>query len=685
MRTIGTIASRFILFMLTGLALYPLGLSAQKTSGRDFIKWRLKTTGPAYLSYEDKETLYFTVYKEANEYSDQLVLAVSSKDGVPKWAYQTQRPMLSVSGKAGDLLYVHAGGAAFSKNITVVLNASSGEGVWHIISADNQKQSELQQGVFLMQTGGTGELAAFVMQQGLFGTADRITKDDLRNKIVAMDYVKGEELWRIYLDTLGGPYNESQTMDIESSWAPFYTAGNVVFFSSSLYLSAADVATGKILWVNKTGQERWEEEEVKPIIEGRRLIFGGPDISCLDIVDGHSIWRYPLDTLLQSRLLIKNSPVLLAEIIQSIDPLRSDSSIYSLLAVDLNTGKKIWQNHLEGSIREININGKSLQYKTQDNIVLVDLYTGQNKYQIDIEDFKFWLSPDGTFILSGGKDSIVSLLLPDGTLIDTLHLGSTVRNVFVVKNFPYLVVTLQSGEILALRSPLKSEVPYQPLVHSAEHLIANTNSQPLPPLHTIIPSNTAEIKPAEDRLRDKRYGFTYEYASVQQCNDGCSKETGRQSFGISYKRYYGRWWALQPELFYMRRGGKGLKINHVDAFEYDLRYLNLHILGEVGTPSDWRPRLYIYAGPYYGYPIYSKYTVTRSNGSVEDNPFKAQHDWGLIAGFGLDLAFKRFFLFAEYRGYFGLRPVVSGELPAPGATLARGKNTAGGITIGIGF
>jgi outer membrane protein assembly factor BamB len=685
MRTIGRIANRFSLFMLIGLASYPLELSAQKTAGHDFIRWRLKTTGPAYLSFEDEETLYLTVNKRADDVSDQLVLAVSSKDGLPKWAYETERPYLSVSGRSGELLYIHAGGAAFSKNITVVLNASSGEGVWHIISADNQKQTELQQGVFLIQTGGTGELAAFMIQEGMFGTADRITNDDLRNKIVAMDYAKGEELWRIYLDTLGGPYNETQALDIEGSWAPFYTVGNMVFFSSSLYLAAADVTTGKTLWVNQTNKERWDEEDIKPIIEGRRIFFGGPDISCLDIVDGHTIWSYPLDTLFQSRLLIKSASVLLAEIKQSIDPLRSDSAIYSLLAIDLNTGKKIWHNHIDHNIVEINATGKSIQYKTEDNVILLDLNSGREKHQVDIKDFKFWLSPDATFILSGGEDSIVSLLFPDGSLIDTVHLGSTVKNVFALKNFPFLIIALQSGEILALGAPSKANTSYGTPVNSAEDLIINSKPLPLPPLHTIIPSNTAEIKTAEDRLRYKRYGFAYEYASVQQCNNGCSKETVRQSFGISYKRYYGRWWAIQPELFYMRRGGSGLKTNQIDAFEYDLRYLNLHILGEVGTPSDWRARLYLFGGPFYGYPVYSKYILTRSSGSVSEYPFNAQHDWGLIAGWGLDLAFKRFFLYAEYRGYFGLRPVVSGELPTPGATLAQGKNTASGITIGIGF
>ncbi|HNL39950.1 MAG TPA: outer membrane beta-barrel protein [Saprospiraceae bacterium] len=345
----------------------------------------------------------------------------------------------------------------------------------------------------------------------------------------------------------------------------------------------------------------------------------------------------------------------------------------------------MWQIPVENEISYINKAGNLAQLKTNNSIQLIDLLNGRTKTRIDLGDLKIWPSTDGKFLLSGGIDSVVSLLRPDGTLIDTLHLPAPIEQVSASRFFPFLIVTLQSGDVFILEDP--STNPHtNPLKQTAEKNILQTSIQPLPPRRNIRPSrkNTREIS-FDNRLRDKRYGLSCENISAQLCTKtGCSPVTHYRSFGLSYKKYYERFWALQLELYLLNRGAKGFKKNQIDQYEYKLRYLNFNCLGEIGTNANRKLRLYLVLGPYYAFPLNAQYDVTRQSGAVEHYDFTSRHDFGAVGGLGLDLDLRKVFFFAEYRVRDSFRPLVN-EPPTPGATLSKGKLSSVGFTVGLGI
>jgi outer membrane protein assembly factor BamB len=152
-----------------------------------------------------------------------------------------------------------------------------------------------------------------------------------------------------------GPTN-GVLWSVEVPWSPSSPCvwGDCIFLSTfadgQLQTRAHARRTGRLLWCNTIKPERLEifhntdgsPAAATPVTDGRRVVsyFGSFGLVCYDF-NGKELWRHPLPVAFSGGGFGSGASPLLAREFVILN--RDQDKDSSLLAVDLRTGKKVWE------------------------------------------------------------------------------------------------------------------------------------------------------------------------------------------------------------------------------------------------------------------------------------------------------------------------------------------------------
>ncbi|MEG1585519.1 MAG: porin family protein [Bacteroidales bacterium] len=139
------------------------------------------------------------------------------------------------------------------------------------------------------------------------------------------------------------------------------------------------------------------------------------------------------------------------------------------------------------------------------------------------------------------------------------------------------------------------------------------------------------------------------------------------SFGITYRYIEEKYFGIQAELLYTRRGWKDRLEDYPDLFfERSMDYIELPILSHIFFGNN-RFRGFVNLGPKFAYYLSdSKNTnITEKIDGVETAhhtlAVSKKFDYGITGGAGIELRFGRNSILLEGRYYFGLGDIFPNE------------------------
>ena len=179
-------------------------------------------------------------------------------------------------------------------------------------------------------------------------------------RVYALDPATGAEQWCFPRDAGGDPDLE---MKIAFS-TPVFADGRL-YFGEGMHedknsrLFCLDVEKGKLLWTYQTESHT----ESTPFVADGKVVIGAGyhGIHCLDAVKGPGpenkpLWRYPADKSAEDRALhVDSNPVIANGRVYAgsgykPDYVKDQGKINTIFCLDLNTGKKIWDERVDDSV-----------------------------------------------------------------------------------------------------------------------------------------------------------------------------------------------------------------------------------------------------------------------------------------------------------------------------------------------
>ena len=324
------------------------------------IKWKFATGGKVLSSpVADKGVIYFGS-------TDFNVYAVDAATGIQKWKYSTFGPVASTPDISDGVVYFLSYDGKF-----YAVDAESGKTKWKFATAGDRRfeAKGLDGGQPQTQTAiDAWDMfqSSAVVAQGMvfFGCGD--------GNLYALDAATGALRWKF------------ATGDVVHA-SPAYEAGILYFGSWDSYLYAVDAATGQKKWQFKTGEDALIHNQVgfpgSPVVVNGVVYVGCRDaqLYAIDASTGTQKWKFDnkgswvvvSPAVMDGKVLIGTSDSGLIHLIDaatakpafdlhvqaydfSSPAVAGDIAYFGLmngtfLAVDLKTGKQLWEFQTEVS------------------------------------------------------------------------------------------------------------------------------------------------------------------------------------------------------------------------------------------------------------------------------------------------------------------------------------------------
>jgi len=324
------------------------------------IKWKFATGGKVLSSpVANQGVIFFGSY-------DRNVYAVDAETGVQKWKYSTFGPVASTPAVANGVVYFMSYDGKF-----YAVDAATGRGKWKFTTGgDRHFEAKGLHGVQPMTQTYVDAWDMFqsspVVAQGMvyFGSGD--------GNLYALDAETGALRWKF------------ATGDVVHS-SPAYDAGTLYFGSWDSYLYAVDAATGQKKWQFKTGEDSLIHNQVgfqgSPAVVNGVVYVGCRDSGfyAIDAATGTQNWKFDnkgswivvSPAVVSGKVLFGTSDSSLVHLVDAAtskpefdlhvaaynfsSPAVAQDVAYfglmngTLIAVDLKTGKPLWEFQTEVS------------------------------------------------------------------------------------------------------------------------------------------------------------------------------------------------------------------------------------------------------------------------------------------------------------------------------------------------
>ena len=301
--------------------------------------------------------------------------------------------------------------------------------------------------------------------------------------VSAVDATTGRRLWntstalqlsttpsvsggRVYVGTLDGHLAAFSTANGKQLWtatlsssalaAPAESQGIVVVHTHDGNVTAFDASTGAQKWVYN-GQPPMVslEGDAPPVISGDKVVvgFANGQVAVLSLTTGKVIWQRPI-------ALPEGSNVVANLIDVDSKPIVLNGTIYAvayhgnLVALDLDTGRLLWQTPLSAYRALAYANGFIIAVDDQGDVKAFDINTGKEAWMQDAFAHRFVSAPAviGNDVVVGDYAGYVHWIsLSDGALLARTKIGDTGVRAQPVVQSNTVYFTTNGGEVVALQ------------------------------------------------------------------------------------------------------------------------------------------------------------------------------------------------------------------------------------------